>query len=223
MDKRTQPPRFPTVSSLARTLIERPSWDTSSVELADEDLGEDVLPTAFPSVVNGRVVSKRLKPCAWCDEPASNRYRPAATGVSIIYCSAECAALIALHASGKLHTDLTWTQCPECGQWINHTRYCSRRCTARITSRSYHARKRAAQQAPGAQVITLWTLAERDVWRCHICTKRVTRKTWSADHLIPLSLGGPHTWANVALAHRRCNSSRGAGRLPAQLRLEIDV
>jgi 5-methylcytosine-specific restriction endonuclease McrA len=39
------------------------------------------------------------------------------------------------------------------------------------------------------------------------------------DHLIPLSKGGNHTSDNLALAHGRCNSRRGAGRIPAQLRL----
>jgi 5-methylcytosine-specific restriction endonuclease McrA len=47
----------------------------------------------------------------------------------------------------------------------------------------------------------------------------VKRPDASMDHLVPLSKGGDHSWANVALAHRSCNSKRGAGRLSAQLRL----
>lgn len=30
----------------------------------------------------------------------------------------------------------------------------------------------------------------------------------SIDHIIPLSLGGTHTWDNVQLAHKRCNSAK---------------
>lgn len=67
--------------------------------------------------------------------------------------------------------------------------------------------------------IDLEVLAVRDNWRCHICGKKVTRQNWSRDHLIPLSQGGSHTYQNIALCHRRCNSKRGAGRIPAQLRL----
>ena len=40
----------------------------------------------------------------------------------------------------------------------------------------------------------------------------------SIDHIIPVSRGGAHLFNNVQLGHRKCNSRRGAGRLPAQLR-----
>ena len=40
----------------------------------------------------------------------------------------------------------------------------------------------------------------------------------TVDHLVPLVQGGEHVWENVALAHRRCNLSRGDRGL-AQLRL----
>ena len=72
-----------------------------------------------------------------------------------------------------------------------------------------------------------WTLlGERDGWVCHICSKRVPKVAGTAkqpmgatvDHLIPIAHGGEHVWANVALAHRTCNISRGA-RGVAQLRL----
>lgn len=62
-------------------------------------------------------------------------------------------------------------------------------------------------------------IAERDNWRCHICGGKVTRKDWSLDHLVPLSKGGEHSSRNVRLAHRRCNSRRHDGVLPAQLLL----
>src|SRR3990167_759572 len=44
-------------------------------------------------------------------------------------------------------------------------------------------------------------IAVRDNWRCHICGKRVVQANMSLDHLIPISRGGPHLKANVALAH----------------------
>lgn len=69
------------------------------------------------------------------------------------------------------------------------------------------------------EAIELEILAVRDNWTCHICHTKVTRKTWSADHLIPVSAKGETSYLNVALAHKSCNSSRGPGRRPAQLRL----
>jgi hypothetical protein len=87
-------------------------------------------------------------------------------------------------------------------------------------SHELQARRRARlKNAPIIERFTIEEIAERDGWHCHLCLKKVTRKTWSIDHLIPLSHGGPHTKLYVALAHQRCNSRRGAGRIPAQLRL----
>lgn len=60
---------------------------------------------------------------------------------------------------------------------------------------------------------------KRDGGRCHICGRRCAPGAFELDHLIPLSRGGSHTYENVAVSHAHCNRSRGAGRLPAQLRL----
>lgn len=57
-------------------------------------------------------------------------------------------------------------------------------------------------------------------WKCHLCGKRVRRnlkyphpKSASLDHIVPLSWRSQspgHVWGNVALAHLRCNQSKGA-------------
>lgn len=82
-----------------------------------------------------------------------------------------------------------------------------------------HVRRARIANAPEIRTVKRLEIAERDGWKCHICGKRVTKKNWSLDHLVPLSKGGSHTPENVALAHRICNSRRGRGCLPAQLRL----
>lgn len=56
---------------------------------------------------------------------------------------------------------------------------------------------------------------ERDGARCHICRLTVRREDASLDHLIPASRGGASTQDNLALAHLRCNQSRGDRALPA--------
>lgn len=63
-------------------------------------------------------------------------------------------------------------------------------------------------------------IAERDGHCCHICQRLVATRDRSLDHLVPWSQGGSDEPFNLRLAHRRCNSRRGAGRLPAQLQLE---
>ncbi len=44
----------------------------------------------------------------------------------------------------------------------------------------------------------------------HVCREPVDESTWSIDHIHALSLRGRHAAANVKLAHRLCNSLRGA-------------
>lgn len=73
--------------------------------------------------------------------------------------------------------------------------------------------------------ITLEELYRRDKGICHICGGecdwddvrynedgvRIAGETYpSIDHVIPVSKGGLHAWNNVRLAHRHCNTIKGA-------------
>lgn len=66
------------------------------------------------------------------------------------------------------------------------------------------------------KTISIASLCERDDWRCHICGCKIEKNKRkdasmgpSIDHVIPLSKGGSHTWQNVRIAHRSCNSRKG--------------
>jgi 5-methylcytosine-specific restriction endonuclease McrA len=96
----------------------------------------------------------------------------------------------------------------------------ARRANPELSNARRRLRRAKTRGSNGGENVNLLAVAQRDRWRCHICKQRVRRKDWSLDHLIPLSRGGPHTYANVALAHQLCNSRRYVGRtIPAQLRL----
>lgn len=82
-----------------------------------------------------------------------------------------------------------------------------------------YARRVRWLSAVEAEPVDPMLIAKRDKWRCHICGKRVTKRTFSLDHIDPVAIGGSHTYKNLVTAHRRCNSKRGAGRLPAQRRI----
>lgn len=74
----------------------------------------------------------------------------------------------------------------------------------------------------GAFVESVDALAvfERDNGVCGICHRRVDPKSkWHVDHVIPLSKGGMHSYANVQLAHARCNLSKRASLPMGQLGL----
>ena len=121
-------------------------------------------------------------------------------------------------------------KCPDCG-YFHRRRSSSCRCVPCIDIGNArrrdeaHARRRKAIR-DGDESIHWKQLGERDRWICHICSKRVLMKPGVAktprgatvDHIIPVSDDGKHEWDNVALAHRSCNLSRGAGG-EVQLRL----
>lgn len=67
---------------------------------------------------------------------------------------------------------------------------------------------------------------ERDGWICQLCGKPVDKNArWpephmpSIDHIIPLSLGGPHLRTNIQCAHLTCNMSKGNRTVGEQLLL----
>lgn len=47
-------------------------------------------------------------------------------------------------------------------------------------------------------------------WKCFYCASRLTRKTLTMDHRIPLSRNGSNWPANLVPACRFCNTSKGA-------------
>lgn len=87
------------------------------------------------------------------------------------------------------------------------------RAAKRITSRRRHARKRGVH----AERVDPIKVFERDRWRCHLCgikTPKSLRGTHhdnapELEHIVPLSKGGPHTYANTACACRKCNHEKG--------------
>jgi 5-methylcytosine-specific restriction endonuclease McrA len=71
--------------------------------------------------------------------------------------------------------------------------------------------------------ITLKKLFQRDKGICYLCGKECNYNDYhwndrgafivgkfypSIDHVVPLSLGGTHTWDNIKLAHISCNSKK---------------
>lgn len=58
--------------------------------------------------------------------------------------------------------------------------------------------------------VYLEVLFKRDGGICGICSSPVDDGTSSIDHIVPVSRGGEHSYANTRLAHWLCNSTRGA-------------
>jgi 5-methylcytosine-specific restriction endonuclease McrA/endogenous inhibitor of DNA gyrase (YacG/DUF329 family) len=84
----------------------------------------------------------------------------------------------------------------------------------------YHRRRAQKREASTGEPVLMASIAERDGWRCSLCSLPVDPAVaWpnslspSLDHRVPLSRGGAHDPSNVFLAHLGCNSSKG-DRMP---------
>lgn len=119
--------------------------------------------------------------------------------------------------------------CKNCGRVFlcdvkSNKQYCSMKCNRQYThSVNDVKRKRMLKSQIIDEDITLKHVAKRDHDVCQICGGKVDwndykfvngKKTVlgnypSVDHIVPLSLGGTHSWENVQLAHICCNSSKG--------------
>ena len=118
--------------------------------------------------------------------------------------------------------------CSDCGGVFsgNDKKKRCERCQRIIDSKRYHTKdvKRRAKIEIGDTSISLDDLVKREKGVCWICGQTVDMHDcyWkgksfvagnnypSIDHVIPLAKGGRHEWQNVRLAHRVCNSRKGA-------------
>lgn len=71
--------------------------------------------------------------------------------------------------------------------------------------------RRAITHRVFVEVIDPHVVFERDKGVCGICLKPVEPSSpWEIDHIMPISKGGVHAYANVQLSHRTCNRRKWA-------------
>lgn len=82
---------------------------------------------------------------------------------------------------------------------------------ARLWGRKSANTRRALKKQLFVEDVDPRVVFDRDGGICGICRERVDPMTaWEVDHIKPISKGGLHCYANVQLAHRKCNRSKGA-------------
>lgn len=130
--------------------------------------------------------------------------------------------------SDELAKRLAIHVCKNCGEEFcqmvtgyNSSSYCSKKCQTRFYNRETNKRRRKKlTQIEHDNDITLEKLFKRDGGVCYLCgelcdwnDKReedgqiLTGQSYpSIDHVMPIAKGGTHTWNNIKLACRKCNS-----------------
>lgn len=100
----------------------------------------------------------------------------------------------------------------ECKRLTKRQRERERRKNGKHENGKHYSRARKLG-LPRERGITLKKLIDRDGLQCHICGLICVYDGDgkgdlypSIDHLLPIARGGGHTWDNVRIAHRRCNS-----------------
>lgn len=112
--------------------------------------------------------------------------------------------------------------CRECGVTHVYTPsfgeaerlYCSRACQKRSSDRVRTKIRRAITRGVHVQAVDPTSVFDRDGWQCQMCgckTPRSKRGTYEnkapeLDHIMPLSLGGEHSYRNTQCLCRGCNA-----------------
>lgn len=155
-------------------------------------------------------------------------------GINTKCCSDEC-RLINKKRSKQAHSQrkelkrklkrISLKKCLVCGKDFEghgNKYFCSENC-AILHRKMKKSERKITKRFAGREIdltITLDELIKRDNNICYICGKPCDGSDFvvkngyticgnqypSIDHVIPASKGGTHTWNNVRLAHRLCNS-----------------
>lgn len=120
------------------------------------------------------------------------------------------------------HKDLYYKECYRCGNLFMTIRENQKFCSNQCANRQYESNREHLRRATNNKHddISLNELINRDNNVCYICNKVCNKKDYiykgktfiagnyypSIDHVKALANGGTHTWDNVRLAHRICNS-----------------
>lgn len=123
--------------------------------------------------------------------------------------------------------------CIDCGTEVTAIAKRTKRCEScrRIEFRrqkkiSNKRREAIKRNAPVVESVDPYAIYDRDGWICQICRKQVSKRADrngpegpSIDHIKPLARGGEHSYRNLQLAHRKCNSGKRDLCVGSQLRL----
>ena len=122
--------------------------------------------------------------------------------------------------------------CRECGRGFrgrgDRRQFCSTFCCRRALHRIGKGIRRARLRQVEVEAIDPKLILRRDRYRCRLCGQSTPARLRGSthdrapevDHIVPLALGGSHTYANTQCVCRACNMTKSA-RVRGQLRLAL--
>lgn len=157
--------------------------------------------------------------CRWCgckfDAPSS-----------VIYCSKGCCnSFHAQEARLKAEAEFVPVEfsCRECGETVQTSYgnpriyFCSESCSRKSAKRIRRKMERARLRQVQVERVDPIKVFDRDGWRCQICGSKTPKTKRGSihptapelDHIVPLSVGGEHSYRNTQCACRECNGKKG--------------
>ena len=134
-----------------------------------------------------------------------------------------------MHKAAAIVNEYVTKTCKECGQSFatnfcaGNRDYCSNKCARKQDKEEYKQYRKAQMKKAFVMPVYFSKIYKRDKGICQICGKSVAYDKSpenpmgaTIDHITPLSKGGKHHPDNCQLAHRRCNSIKGAA-MPNEL------
>lgn len=122
--------------------------------------------------------------------------------------------------------------CSECGKvclpahGAKNRTFCGEVCARRHGRRVARHVRRARTKSVFYERVDPMRVFDRDRWRCQLCWVKTPKRYRGSlnpnapelDHIVPLSVGGEHSYRNTQCACRSCNQAKGS-EVRGQLRL----
>lgn len=136
------------------------------------------------------------------------------------YCSRDCQRHAFVAANDNV--DRTPRPCGECGTMFSPAYgdkrrvFCSSECAGSHNRRVSRKKRKAKLRSVEAESVDPIVVFERDRWKCQECgikTPRAIRGSMKPnapelDHIMPISLGGAHSYMNTQCLCRKCNGMK---------------
>ncbi|AKR55715.1 hypothetical protein XM25_07875 [Devosia sp. H5989] len=82
----------------------------------------------------------------------------------------------------------------------------------------YRKVRKLRERVQEVEAVNPLLVFERDRWTCKLCGRKTPKRLRGTvkpdapelDHIVPLALGGEHSYRNTQCACRQCNSAKGA-------------